>query len=148
MEKKQKKTSQRFAPALLTANPRTLADVVVAMSETNPLAQTVRAPIWCGLREYGARRKEKLVSLRAYQRKKLIACLFIVPERPQHRAGHCLPVLLFHSAHLHAQMPRLDDHAHAFRTDLALNRFRNLAGHALLNLQPTRKHIHQARNLA
>src|ERR1700676_5481737 len=138
MEKKQKKTSQRFAPALLTANPRTLAVVVVAMSETNPLAQTFRAPIWCGPSEYSGLReydpflakmvpaKRGLVFLRARQRKEFITCLFIVPERSQHCAGHRLAVLLFHSAHLHAQMTRLNDHPNAFPADLALDCFGNL----------------------
>jgi hypothetical protein len=37
-----------------------------------------------------------------HQRQKLIPRLLIIAELPQHRAGHRLPVLLLHSAHLHA----------------------------------------------
>src|SRR6516162_8003182 len=49
----------------------------------------------------------------AHQRQELVARLLVVPERSQHRAGHRLPVLFLHSAHLHAQVPRLNDHSHA-----------------------------------
>src|SRR5271154_3901985 len=69
-------------------------------------------------------------------------------EAPKHRAGHSLPVLLFHTTHLHTKMPRLDNHANTFRTDLFLNRRSNLAGKPLLNLQTPREHIDEARYFA
>src|SRR5215471_11890451 len=71
-----------------------------------------------------------------------------VPERPQHRRGHSLSVLLFHSAHLHAQMTSLDNDPNSLRTDVRLDRLRNLIRHPLLNLQAPRKHIHQPRDFA
>ena len=57
-------------------------------------------------------------------------------------------MLLFHAAHLHAQVARFDDDAHAFRADLVGDGVRDLAGHALLNLQAPREHVHQPRNFA
>ena len=69
-------------------------------------------------------------------------------EGTQHRAGHRLPVLLLDPAHLHAQVPRFDDHAHSFRADLFRNGFGDLAGHAFLDLQASCIHVDQPRNLA
>src|SRR5262249_12098392 len=45
-------------------------------------------------------------------------------------------------------MPRLDDYAHPLWRDLLLDRFGDLAGHSLLNLQPAGKHVHKSRDFA
>src|SRR6516164_3125545 len=84
----------------------------------------------------------------ADERQKLIAGLLVMPEGAEHRAGHCLAALFFYAAHLHAQVARLDDDAHAMRSNFLLNRFRDLASQALLNLQAPGKHVHQTRDLA
>src|SRR6202158_6422479 len=84
----------------------------------------------------------------ANQGQELVASLLVVAETAEHGAGDGLAVLFFDTAHLHAQMARLDDDADTFGTDLALNGLCNLAGHALLNLEAARKHVHQAGDLA
>src|SRR5438552_1129427 len=82
------------------------------------------------------------------EREKFIARLFVVAKRAEHRAGNSLAVLLFHAAHLHAKMARFDNDADALRRDLFFDRARNLAGHAFLNLQPPREHVHKPRHFA
>src|SRR5712664_2637535 len=52
------------------------------------------------------------------QRQEFVACLLVMPEGAQHGAGDRLAVLFFDAAHLHAQVARFDDHAHALRADL------------------------------
>ena len=69
-------------------------------------------------------------------------------ERTKHGAGDGLAVLLFHAAHLHAEVARFDDNANAFGADFFFDGLRDLAGHALLNLQAARKHVDQARDFA
>src|ERR1700676_5459448 len=76
-----------------------------------------------------------LAALRSHQRQELVAGLLVVPERAEHRARHGLPVLLFHAAHLHAQVPRLDDHPNPLRRQPLLPRLRDLAGPAFMNLE-------------
>src|SRR5437879_4633410 len=49
----------------------------------------------------------------ADQRQEFAACLFLIPEAPQHRTGHRRRVLLLDAAHHHAEMPGLDHHAHS-----------------------------------
>src|ERR1700741_1677963 len=58
-----------------------------------------------------------------YQREEFVAGLFVIAEFSEHRAGHRLTVLFFHSAHLHAQVAGLDDHAETLRGDLLLTGF-------------------------
>src|SRR5258705_4628717 len=82
------------------------------------------------------------------QRQEFVARLLVVPERAEHGARDRLAVLLLYPAHLHAKMARFNDYAYAFGTDLLRDRFGNLAGHALLNLQPPRVHIDEAGDLA
>ena len=53
-------------------------------------------------------------------------------------------MLFLDTAHHHAQMPRFDDHADALRFNRVLDRFRNLRGQSLLNLQAPRKDFDQA----
>src|SRR6476661_3377077 len=69
-------------------------------------------------------------------------------ERAEHRARYGLAVLLFHAAHLHAKMARFNDDADTLRRYFFFNRLCNLAGHALLNLQPPCEHVHEPRNFA
>src|SRR5260370_6809098 len=85
---------------------------------------------------------------RADQREKLVARLLIVTESAEHSAGHCRTVLLLHAAHLHAEMAGFDNHANTLRSDFFLDGLRDLAGHALLNLQAARKHVYHAGDLA
>src|SRR5258708_2300133 len=85
---------------------------------------------------------------RADQREKLVARLLIVTESAEHSAGHCRTVLLLHAAHLHTEMPGFDNHANTLRSDFFLDGLRDLAGHALLNLQAARKHVDHAGDLA
>src|SRR6266446_3305332 len=82
------------------------------------------------------------------KRQKLIARLLIVTKRAEHGAGDGLAMLLFHAAHLHAQMAGFDNHANTLRSDFFLDGLGNLTGHALLNLQTARKHVDHACNLA
>src|SRR5229473_3689660 len=86
--------------------------------------------------------------LAANEREKLVASLLIVTEGPEHGASHGRTVLLLHAAHLHTQMASFDDYADALRSDFFLDGLRDLAGHALLNLQAARKHIDHASDLA
>src|SRR5713226_6546850 len=85
---------------------------------------------------------------RADQRQKFVARLLIVTERTEHGAGDSLAMLFFHAAHLHAEMASFDNHADALRSDFFLDGLRDLAGHALLNLQAARKHVYHAGDLA
>src|SRR5260221_2186562 len=85
---------------------------------------------------------------RTNERQKFFARLLVVAERAEHRTRYGLAVLLFHAAHLHAKMARFDNHADALRRDFFFDRLRNLAGHALLNLQPPREHVHEPRDFA
>src|SRR3954453_1561610 len=83
-----------------------------------------------------------------YERQELVPSLLAVAERPQHRARHRAGMLLLHTAHHHAEMSGLADHAHAQRIEDLLNRLRQVLRQPLLNLQAPREHVHQTRNLA
>src|SRR5260370_7531727 len=85
--------------------------------------------------------------LAAHESEKFVACLLIVTESTKHGAGDGLAMLLFHAAHLHAQMAGFDDYADALRSDFFLDGLRDLAVHALLNLQAACKHIDPATDL-
>src|SRR5713226_5034787 len=100
-----------------------------------------------------ARPAEKCADLRlgilpAHERQKFVARLLIVAESAEHGAGHCGPVLLLHAAHLHAEMASFDNHADTLGGDFFLYGVRDLAGHALLNLEAARKHVDHAGDLA
>ena len=69
-------------------------------------------------------------------------------ECAEHGAGNGLAVLFFDAAHLHAEVTRFDDDAHALRGDFFLDGLSDLAGQALLNLQTTREHVYEARDFA
>src|ERR1700694_1729739 len=84
----------------------------------------------------------------ADQRKKLVRRLRSVTEGAKHGAGDGLAMLLFHAAHLHAEMAGFDNHADTLRSNFFLDGLRDLAGHALLNLQAARKHVDHAGDLA
>src|SRR2546430_6729406 len=66
----------------------------------------------------------------------------------EHGASDGLPMLLFHSAHLHAEMAGFDNHADTLRSDFFLDGLGDLAGKALLNLQAAREHVDHAGDLA
>src|SRR4029077_5999616 len=83
-----------------------------------------------------------------YQRQELVTRLFVLAKGSQHRARHRRGVLFFHTAHHHAQMPRFNYNSHPFRRQFLLNRFRDLAGQSLLNLQSSRVHVHKPCDLA
>src|SRR6266436_41572 len=57
-------------------------------------------------------------------------------------------MLLLDSTHHHAEMARLNHHAHALRLDRLLYGFRDLGGQTFLNLQAAREDFDQPRNLA
>src|SRR6266850_3391601 len=84
----------------------------------------------------------------ANQGEEFVAGLLIVTEAAKHGAGYSRAVLLLNTAHLHAQVARLDDDADTLGTDFFLNRLSNLAGHAFLDLQPASEHIYQAGDFA
>src|SRR5438067_1032947 len=90
----------------------------------------------------------KLGILPAHEREKLVSGLLIVTESAEHGASDGLPMLLFHSAHLHAEMAGFDNHADTLRSDFFLDGLGDLAGKALLNLQAAREHVDHAGDLA
>src|SRR5215831_4193163 len=53
----------------------------------------------------------------ADERQELVTGLLVMAESPEHRAGNGLAALLFHAAHLHAQVTSFDDHAHTLRNN-------------------------------
>src|SRR5229473_4150486 len=91
---------------------------------------------------------QKLGTLPAHEREKFVARLLIVTESAEHGAGHRRAMLLLHTAHLHAEVAGFDNHADALGSDFLLDGLRDLAGQALLNLQPAREHVHDAGDLA
>ena len=72
----------------------------------------------------------------------------VVVEHAQHGAGHRRRRLLLHAAHRHAQVGALADDGHAERGHRVVDGLGDLAGHALLQLQPPREHVDQPRDLA
>ena len=62
-------------------------------------------------------------------------------------AGGGQAVLLLDTAHLHAEVARLDDHGDAPWLQRLLNAVPDLAGQPLLDLQAAGKHIHHPRDL-
>src|SRR5579875_3871724 len=63
------------------------------------------------------------------QREELVACFLAVAEGAQHGAGHRPGVLLFHTAHHHAEMARFANYAYSHRVHGFLNGLRDLLGH-------------------
>ena len=84
----------------------------------------------------------------ADQLQKLVARGVGLVEAPKHGGGDHAGVLLFHAAHHHAQVPRLDDHADALGFEVVHQRAGDLVGQALLQLQTARVKIRQTRQLA
>ena len=69
------------------------------------------------------------------------------PEQPEHgRRGHDRPGLA-DAAHDRAQVGRLDDDADALRLEPVLEELRDLLGEPLLDLEPARVHLDDARDL-
>src|SRR5208283_2830748 len=69
-------------------------------------------------------------------------------EYPQHVGGYGDGILLLHATHDHAKVARLNDDADSLRLYLVHDGLGNLHGQALLHLQPPRKDIDDAGNLA
>src|SRR5207344_1820300 len=84
----------------------------------------------------------------SYQRKKLIARREVVAEHAEHRRSEHGGVLLLNAAHHHAQVARLDHHAHALGVDRLHDDLRDLVGETLLELEAPRVDVHQSRELA
>src|SRR6202158_2353798 len=63
----------------------------------------------------------KLGIFPAHECEKLVPRLLIVAKCAEHGAGDGLAMLLFHAAHLHAEMAGFDNHADAFRADFFLD---------------------------
>ena len=78
----------------------------------------------------------------------LHACPRVVLKHAEHRTGDRHRVLLLDTAHRHAQVRGFHDDSDPERTDLLPQRFGDLIREPLLYLQPARKHVHEARDLA
>src|SRR5215510_1192020 len=72
----------------------------------------------------------------------------VVAKDAEHGTGDRERVLLLHAAHRHAQVCALAHDGHTHGIDLLADRFRDLVGHALLDLQPPREDVDEPRNLA
>src|SRR5579884_998460 len=72
----------------------------------------------------------------------------IGPKAAEHAGGHGLAARLLDPAHLHAEVPRLHHHRHPVGPNHLLQGLRDLARHALLELQPMGVQADQARDLA
>ncbi len=57
-------------------------------------------------------------------------------------------ILLFYSAHHHAEVLCFDDHSNAVRLECLLDALEDLMGEALLDLEPTSKDVDDTRQLA
>src|SRR3974390_331749 len=90
-------------------------DACAPRNRTRDSAAITMETIWRFLTRASPRCEGRLALglIRAYQRQELIARLLVVAERSQPRARHRLPMLLLHASHLHAQVPRFNDHPHA-----------------------------------
>src|SRR6185312_16281806 len=88
------------------------------------------------------------LSLRFDQRKKLVARLFVLAECAEHGAGDGARMLLLDATHHHAEMLRFGDDSDADGIQEVLNALRDFLSHALLNLQPPRESVDDARQLA
>ena len=75
----------------------------------------------------------------ADQRQEFRARFLFFAEAAQHGRSHGGGVLLFDSAHHHAEMPRFNHDAYSLRFDRILDGFCDLRGQTLLNLQPAEK---------
>src|SRR5258708_30660002 len=82
--------------------------------------------------------------LGADQCQEFVAGLLVFAESAEHGTGNRRAVLLFDTAHLHAQVAGFHDPTHALRRDFFLGRFCALTHHSLLNLQAPNQQIHQA----
>src|ERR1700730_1456768 len=72
----------------------------------------------------------------------------VLTERAEHAGGDELAARLLHSAHLHAEMPSLNDYTDTPGRESVVQRLRDLCGHALLKLQPVCESPDEARDLA
>src|SRR5687767_7488375 len=91
---------------------------------------------------------ERLRGAPGNEGQKLLSGSEVVAENAGYRRGHHGRVLLLHAAHHHAEMARLDHHAHAFGIDRFHDLARNVLGESLLKLQPARVDVDQPRKLA
>src|SRR5205085_7514005 len=82
------------------------------------------------------------------QRQEFLARLRAIAEEAEHGGSHRRGVLLLHPAHHHAEVARFHYHAHALRFDRLHDGLSDLRRQPLLDLQTTRKYIHEAWQLA
>src|SRR5690606_22356411 len=80
--------------------------------------------------------------MRRRQPQELLARAKILQEDAPHRTRDRLRVLLLHAPHHHAEVVRLDHHAHALRLEDVPDRLRDLVRHPLLHLEPPGEHLH------
>src|SRR4029077_1510381 len=73
-------------------------------------------------------RRIRLLFGALHQREELVARLFVVAKRAEHRARYRKRILFFDSAHHHAEVPCLDNHSHSLRVQLFLYGVRDLIG--------------------
>src|SRR5436190_15278449 len=93
-------------------------------------------------------RRSNTAARRVRQCEKLLARPLIGAKQAAYRARDRLRVLLFDAAHHHAQVVRLDDDANTLRLEDVVDRARDLLGEPLLDLEPTREHLDESRQLA
>jgi hypothetical protein len=84
----------------------------------------------------------------SYELQELGSGLRLTTEGAQHGAADRDGVLFFDPPHHHAKMPRFDDHAYSMSIELQFQGFSDLDSESLLDLQPARKDVHDAWNLA
>src|SRR5438270_13372718 len=72
----------------------------------------------------------------------------VAPEGAEHAGSDHPAARRLDPAHLQAEMPRFDDHADASGGNRLVQRLGDLVGELLLDLQPLREGLDQARDLA
>src|SRR2546421_490751 len=72
----------------------------------------------------------------------------VAPECAEHAGRDHLSARPLDSAHLHAEVARLDDHPDTFRGEYRAQRLRDLLGELLLDLKAVREDLDQSGNLA
>src|SRR3981081_2311866 len=76
------------------------------------------------------------------------ACARVLAKRAEHAGGDQLPSGFLYAAHLHTEVARLDDDTDTLRQQGSAESFRNLFGHAFLELKPVSEDADQPRDLA
>src|ERR1019366_6710387 len=94
---------------------------------------------------HGPRMPSRLPS--AHHAKELLTRAGVVTDHAEQTAGGRRGSKRIYAAQRHATVLGLDHHTHTLRLENVLNRFGNLGGEFLLNLQPTGEPVHHPRQL-